>query len=64
MIFNPQTVNRCKACGIETTQFHPNTVFSKKQMREMRNLKCPVCKSETNLIWIRGYLIRSEYGYG
>lgn len=61
MIFNPQTFSRCKKCGIDITQFHPNAMFSKKQMVAQKDIKCPQCKGETFLIYIRGIIIRSLY---
>jgi|WetSurSiteA1Bulk_404760.scaffolds.fasta_scaffold00299_22 hypothetical protein len=61
MIFNPQTFSRCKKCGVDITQFHPNSTFDKRSMIAQKDIKCPQCKGETFLIYIKGINIRSLY---
>jgi hypothetical protein len=62
MLFNPTVVLKCKKCGIDIRQLHPNATFMKKHLGEQKRVKCPSCHGETYLVAIKGTSIRSLYG--
>lgn len=55
MIFNVETLNVCKECGVRIAQYHPHSL-DKACICGVKNLRCSICCGETYLVRVKGLM--------